>query len=186
MEKANATPIDTLDLATAHAGTHDRKVYAAQLTRYVLRKSKFRQLSEDNSVQVYLPRQAAIDAGSSLIEIVAKDATGLAGARQAIIGIVRKLPPVNFGLVEVDSLIHRHLIGKKGKNIKVFEEKRGVEVVFPPDGEDRSDILLVFSGEGNAAEVLAGACFFLPFLCFRLLTSPLKRRGPHRDPLDGQ
>lgn len=157
MNKANATPIDTLDLTTAHAGSHDRKEYAASLTRYVLRKSKFRALSDENKVQVYMPRQAAIDAGSPLIEIVGKDGTesNLAGARQAIIAIVRKLPPVNFAIVEVDSLIHRHLIGKKGKNIKTFEQQKGVEVVFPPE-EDRSDILLVFSGEGSAAEVLDG------------------------------
>ncbi|KAK4054162.1 hypothetical protein OIV83_001188 [Microbotryomycetes sp. JL201] len=154
MEKANATPIDTLDLMTAHAGNHDRKTYAGWITRYVLVKGKFRQLAEENNVNVYLPRQSAIDAGTPLIEIVGKDSSSnIAGARQAIIAIVRKLPPVNFTVVDVDSLVHRHLIGKKGQNIRNFE-KKDVEIIFPPEGEDRNDVLLVYVGEGGAQQIL--------------------------------
>jgi hypothetical protein len=157
MEKADAAPVETLDLSTAHRGTHDTKAYASYLTRYVLRKSKFRKLSEEHDVQVFLPRTASIEAGSPLIEIVGKEAgsAGVSGARTAIINIVRALPPTHFSVVEVDSLVHRHLIGKKGSKIKAFEEKNSVEVVFPPDGEDRPDILLVFTGEGDAVAVLA-------------------------------
>ncbi|KAM0748974.1 hypothetical protein T439DRAFT_58756 [Meredithblackwellia eburnea MCA 4105] len=155
MEKSNATPIDTLDLTTAHRGTHDTKAYSEYVTRYVLRKGKFKALSEQNNVQVYLPRPAAIEAGTPIIEIVGKTAEDVAGARQAIIAIVRTLPPPHFAVVHVDSLIHKHLIGKKGSKIKAFEEKRGVEVVFPPDSEDRSDILLVYTGEpAKASEIL--------------------------------
>ena len=160
MEKANATPVDTLDLLGAHGGTHDKKLYAANLTRYVLRTSKFRKLSEEHSVSVYLPRPAAIEAGAPIIEIVGKDDAGVKGARQEIINIVRTLPPANFATLDVDSLIHRHLIGKKGSKLKVFQEKRNVELVFPPEGEDRSDILLVFTGEGNPAQTLEGTPSF--------------------------
>lgn len=164
MEKANATPIDSLDLMTAHAGSHDRRQYASALSRFVVRRGKFRQLAEQHRVGVYLPRQSAIENGApALIEIVGREGgdSDMAGARQAIIGIVRKLPPANFAVVNVDSLIHRHLIGKKGTKIKAFEEKRKVEVVFPPQaeegGEDRSDIVLVFTGEGaDAKTVLEG------------------------------
>ncbi|SGY13363.1 BQ5605_C010g05845 [Microbotryum silenes-dioicae] len=160
MQKANATPIESLDLLTAHAGTHDRKVYASHLARYVLRRSKFRALSDANRVQIFLPRQAAIERGDAQLEIVGQDKEGLAAARQAVIDIVRKLPPAAFAIVEVDSLIHRHIIGKGGKSIKALEEKRGVEVIFPPDGEDRSDILLVSataSSPAAAAEALGAA-----------------------------
>ncbi|KAK4054370.1 hypothetical protein OIO90_003603 [Microbotryomycetes sp. JL221] len=154
MDKANATPIDTLDLMSAHAGNHDRKTYAGQITRYILVKGKFRQLAEDNNVNVFLPRQSAIDAGTPLIEVVGKDSSSnMAGARQAIIAVVRKLPPSVFSVVDVDSLVHRHLIGKKGNNIRNFE-KKNVEVVFPPEGEDRNDVLLVYTGEGDAQQTL--------------------------------
>lgn len=160
MAKSEATPLDTLDLSTAHKGTHDKLAYASYLTRYVVRKAKFRQLAETHDVQVYLPRNAAIAAGQPIIEIVGKEggAEGMAGARKDIISIVRALPPSHFAIVEVDSLIHRHLIGKKGSKIKAFEEKNGVELVFPNDGEDRPDILLVFTGQGAPEVVLAGSC----------------------------
>ncbi|KAK4705915.1 hypothetical protein P7C70_g280, partial [Phenoliferia sp. Uapishka_3] len=155
LAKAQATPVDTLDLSTAHRGSHDKMAYAANVTRYILRKGRFRQLSDDNDVQVYLPRPAAIAAGTPTIEIVGKDVENVKAARTAIIAVVRTLPPTNFAIVDVDSLIHKHLIGKKGSKVKAFEEKRGVEVIFPPDGEDRSDILLVFTGESSKAiEVL--------------------------------
>ncbi|SCV69949.1 BQ2448_1343 [Microbotryum intermedium] len=160
MQKASATPIESLDLLTAHAGTHDRKVYASHLARYVLRRGKFRALSDANHVQIFLPRQAAIERGDAQLEIVGQDKEGVYAARQAVIDIVRKLPPAAFAVVEVDSLIHRHVIGKGGKTIKSLEEKRGVEVIFPPDGEDRSDILLVSASAASpaaAAEALRAA-----------------------------
>lgn len=127
---------------------------------------------------MYLPRAVSIEAGSALIEIVGKDAAGLAGARAEIITIVRALPPAIFAVVEIDSLIHRHLIGKKGNKIKAFEEKRSVEVVFPPDGEDRSDILLVYSGEGSAEEVLAGSSLPARVPDFRSPLSHLQKSAP--------
>ena len=162
MAKSDATPVDSLNLKIAHTGSHDTKQYASNVTRYILRKSKFRQLSEDNHVQVYLPRSASIAADSPTIDIVGQTAENVAAARMAIIAVVRTLPPTNFAIVHVDSLVHKHLIGKKGAKVKAVEEKRGVEVIFPPDGEDRSDILLVFTGEGSkAVAVLSGDLFCL-------------------------
>lgn len=159
MEVSNSEPIETLDLLTAHRGNHDTKAYSSHLTRYLLRKSKFQSLSAQHSVQVYLPRSTAIEAGTPLIEIVGKDAAGLAGARKDVIAIVRALPPAHFWVVQVDALNHRHLYsGKNGKKIKAMEEEKKVEVLFPEEGSDRSDILLVYTGEGAAS--LALACKF--------------------------
>lgn len=167
MEVSNSEPIETLDLLTAHRGNHDTKAYSSHLTRYLLRKSKFQALSTQHSVQVYLPRASAIEAGTPLIEIVGQDAVGLAGARKDVISIVRALPPANFWTVNVDALNHRHLYsGKNGKKIKALEEEK-IEVLFPAEGSDRSDILLVYSGEGAATQALACELYFLvsPFPC---------------------
>lgn len=157
MEVAASTPIEALDLLNAHRGTHDAKLYSSHLTRYVLRKSKFRKLSEEHSVQVYLPRASSIQAGTPYIEIVGQNAASIAAAKKDIITIVRALPPTNFTVVEVDSLNHRHLSGgKNGKQIRALEEQKNVEVLFPAEGDDRSDILLVYSGEGVPTQALAG------------------------------
>lgn len=169
MEKANATPIVTLDLTNAHGGSYDRKLYASSVCRFIHRKSKFRNLARDNSVEVFLPEPSAIERGSPLIEIVGSP-EGAAGAKAEIITIVRALPPSRFMIVHVDSLLHRHLsTGKTGTKIKAYE-KRGAEMILPPEGEDRSDILLAFSGAETEAEAtLTGAFYHSQSSCMTLL-----------------
>jgi hypothetical protein len=166
MEKANAIPVISLDLKGAHSGTHDKLIYAASVTRYLTKHSTFRQLSLDHTVEIFLPSQAATEAGSPLIDIVGSSPSAVAEAKLAIINIVRALPPSRFLITEVDSLLHRYLsTGKNGVRIKNFE-KRGAEMILPTE-EETSDVLLVFSGEGNPEPILNGA----------FLLSPLRRLG---------
>ncbi|GJN91319.1 hypothetical protein Rhopal_004339-T1 [Rhodotorula paludigena] len=155
MDIASATPVETLDLFTAHRGAHDPRVYAQQLARYLIVKSRLRPIALSSGTQIYLPRLEAIpNAPNAWLEIVgatqgdgATGAQGVAQARGAVIAEVRKLPPTAFDVVDVDSLVHRHLIGKKGARVKQFEKDHSVEVVFPPADAGRSDVLLVYTGE---------------------------------------
>ncbi|GAA5925903.1 hypothetical protein JCM1841_004035 [Sporobolomyces salmonicolor] len=154
MDLASATPVEQLDLLTAHRGTHDPRLYARNLARYLLVKSKLRPIASASSTTIYLPRPASITPSSAnaFLEIVgssAEAAAGVAQARQAVIGEVRKLPPSVFETVEIEELVHRHLIGKRGAKIRGIEKERKVEVVFPKEGEGR-EVLLVYVGEDAA------------------------------------
>ncbi|GAA5910318.1 hypothetical protein JCM5296_000557 [Sporobolomyces johnsonii] len=154
MDLASATPVEQLDLLTAHRGTHDPRLYARNLARYLLVKSKLRPIASASSTTIYLPRPASIapSSANAFLEIVgssAEAAAGVAQARQAVIGEVRKLPPSVFETVEIDELVHRHLIGKRGTKIRAIEKERKVEVVFPKEGEGR-EVLLVYVGEDAA------------------------------------
>lgn len=155
LDVAGATPVETLDLFTAHRGAHDPRAYAAHLARYLIVKARLRPVAVQSGTQIYLPRLEAIpNAQNAWLEIVGSaegsGQDGVAQARTAVIGEVRRLPPSAFDVVEVDPLVHRHLIGKKGARVKQFEKEHSVDVVFPPADADRNDVLLVFVGENPA------------------------------------
>ncbi|GAA5853322.1 hypothetical protein JCM9279_003358 [Rhodotorula babjevae] len=156
MDVAGAAPVEQLDLLTAHRGAHDPRAYAAHLARYLIVKQRLRPVALSSGTQIFLPRADQIpDAPNAWLEIVGDaDGSGLDGvaqARSAVIAEVRRLPPSAFDVVEVDALVHRHLVGKKGARVKHLEKEHAVDVVFPPaDALDRNDVLLAFVGDNPA------------------------------------
>jgi hypothetical protein len=155
MDLASAAPVESLDLFTAHRGPHDPREYATNLARYLIVRSRLRPIALASGTQIYLPRLDAIPTlPNAYLEIVGSTAEegttgaqGVAQARQAVIGEVRRLPPSVFETVEIDSLVHRHLIGRKGSKVRQYEKDHSVDVVFPPPESGRSDVLLVYTGE---------------------------------------
>ena len=155
MDVAGAAPVEQLDLLTAHRGAHDPRAYAAHLARYLIVKQRLRPVALSSGTQIFLPRADQIpDAPNAWLEIVGdadgSGPDGVAQARSAVIAEVRRLPPSAFDVVEVDPLVHRHLIGKKGARVKHLEKEHAVDVVFPPADADRNDVLLAFVGENPA------------------------------------
>ncbi|KEI39517.1 uncharacterized protein L969DRAFT_49218, partial [Mixia osmundae IAM 14324] len=150
MEKANSAQIDTIDLATVHRLSAGQSGYPAQLQRYLSRRSKLRALQEEYGAQIYLPRPGD---DKSLVEIVGKDAKIVAAARSAVLALLKTLPPPAFSVAKIDPLLHRHLIGKQGLRLTAFEQKKGVEVLFPSerDAGDQSEVLLVLSNVNAAS-----------------------------------
>ena len=157
MAKANAAAVDTVDLATIH-GINTPAGYTKQVARYLLAKAKLRKVADEEGVQIFIPRSAD---SHSTIDIVAtqgpkgpQEAVG--AARKKVLEVLKPLAPSVFASVEVDPLVHRFLIGRKGNRISSFEEKNSVQVVFPPqstpsDSEDAKNILLVFVGQDHSS-----------------------------------
>ncbi|GAA5947455.1 hypothetical protein JCM3775_002091, partial [Rhodotorula graminis] len=158
MDLADAAPVEQLDLLTAHRGAHDPRAYAAHLARYLLVKARLRPVALSSGTSIFLPRADTIpNASNAWLEIVSDGAEGGSGlegvaqARAAVIAEVRRLPPSAFDVVEVDPLVHRHLVGgKKGARVKQLEKEHSVDVVFPPADADRNDVLVVFVGDDPA------------------------------------
>ncbi|PWN46954.1 hypothetical protein IE53DRAFT_382491 [Violaceomyces palustris] len=153
MEKANAVRVEVVDVVAAHRGSGggvDALEHAKNLLRWISVSGKIPR--SQGGAQIYLPRPAIVESsGTAQIEIVGPAADEVAAARETVAELVKRVPPSFIQQVDVDPLLHRFIIGKKGQGLKPFEA-RGVDLVFPPatssaDGESRSDVLLVLSAQ---------------------------------------
>lgn len=150
MEKANAVRVDVVDLGTLHPGSGLE--HAKRLAQWLANGH----LPKVPGVQLFVPRPAAIDAaGSVQVEVVGADPAQVAVARAELERIATSLPPAAVRVVDIDPLLHRHVIGRKGQGVKQHEA-RGVDIVMPPEGTARSDVLLIASrtDANSAVEVL--------------------------------
>jgi predicted PilT family ATPase len=83
-----------------------------------------------------------------VIEFVGEDKAQVTKAKEEVVQVVKSVLPAGVAVVEIDSLVHSILIGKKGAKIAQFEQANNVTTVFPPAAEDSSEVLLVYTGEG--------------------------------------
>ncbi|GAA6024660.1 hypothetical protein JCM11491_003456 [Sporobolomyces phaffii] len=155
MDLAAATPVEQLDLLTAHRGTHDPRAYARSLSRYLLAKERLAKVARDTETKIYLPRPDEIGphAATAYLEIVGDAAAPdrVATARGLVIAEVRKLPPTVFATVaDVEPLVLRYVVSKRANKVKALEKEHSVEVVFPPTGAGRGEILVVYGGDDAA------------------------------------
>lgn len=155
MEKANAVRVEVVDIVALHrANARDPVGHAKHVLRWLHVGGK---IPKSQSVQIYLPRPAIVESlGTAQIEIVGSDASQVTVARETLQDLVKSITPSQIQELSVDPLLHRFIIGKKGQGLKQYEA-RGVEVLFPPapsspDGDSRSDVLLVLSGSDLPAD----------------------------------
>lgn len=154
MEKANAVRVEVVDVIAAHRSlAKDPVGHAKHVLRWLNVGGK---IPRSSTAQIYLPRPAIVEStGNVQIEIVGSDAAEVSKLRETIQELVKSLPPSFVEEIEVDPLLHRFIIGKKGQGLKPYEA-RGVDVLFPPassnaDGDSRSDVLLVLGGSSVVA-----------------------------------
>ena len=154
MEKANAVRVEVVDVVAAHRSlAKDPVGHAKHVLRWLNVGGK---IPRSSTAQIYLPRPAIVEStGNVQIEIVGSDASEVSKLRETIQELVKTVPPSFVEEIEVDPLLHRFIIGKKGQGLKPYEA-RGVDVLFPPasssaDGDSRSDVLLVLAGSSVVA-----------------------------------
>lgn len=141
IKKANAVRVETIDVGAAHRDLEHAKV----LLRWLSISGK---IPRDQNVQVHLPRPAALESsGVAHIEIVGEDPSSVAAVRSQLDGLVKTITPALVTVMDIDPVLHRFIIGKKGASLTQYS-KKGVDVLFPPvsdaAGEDaRSDVVLV-------------------------------------------
>jgi hypothetical protein len=119
INKANAIAVETLDLSSVHrssSSSSDPLVYGKSLVRYLVKSSKFRKISEAHApTKIYPPFPAAIETSNTVVvELVGEDRSKVASAKAELMALVSSLGPASLEHVEIDSLIHKFLIGKKG------------------------------------------------------------------------
>ncbi len=158
MEKANAVRVEVVDVVAAHRQlTQDPVSHAKHLLRWLNVGAK---IPRSPTAQIYLPRPAIVEStGNVQIEIVGSDPAEVSKLRESVSELVKAVPPAFVEQIDVDPLLHRFIIGKKGHGLKQYEA-RGVDVLFPPasasaDGDSRSDVLLVLGGSSAVAALPA-------------------------------
>lgn len=149
MEKANAVRVEVVDVVAAHRSlAKDPVGHAKHVLRWLNVGGK---IPRSSTAQIYLPRPAIVEStGNVHIEIVGSDASEVSKLRETIQELVKTVPPFFVEEIDLDPLLHRFIIGRKGQSLKPYEA-RGVDVLFPPasssaDGDSRSDVLLVLAG----------------------------------------
>lgn len=154
MDKANAIAVEMIDVVALHrTNTSDSLSHAKRILRFLLRTSRLRNIAEAHGVKVYPPFASTVTAtGAVVIEVVGEDRAKVSKAKEDVVQIVKSVLPAGVAVVEIDSLVHSILIGKKGAKIAQFETANNVTTVFPPPAEDSSEVLLVYTGEGLPAD----------------------------------
>jgi predicted PilT family ATPase len=144
MNKANAVNVEIVDVASIHRDLN----HAKTLLRWLSVSGK---LPREPNVQVFIPRAAIVEStGSTQIEIVGADADSVNLVRSQVDSLVKSIPPSFTSTLDIDPLLHRFIIGKKGAGLNQYA-KKGVDVVFPAaptddsTGEARSDVTLVLA-----------------------------------------
>ena len=153
MTKANSVAVETVDLVAAHRDVE----HARRLLRWLQSSGKLRNASAGGVAQIYAPREAMLDkTGQAAIEIVGGDSSSpdvakqVADARSAVEKLVNKTTPACVKVIQVDQLVHRYIIGRKGANLKQYEAKN-VFLTFPQlseaAGPNANEVHLVFFDE---------------------------------------
>ena len=157
MDKANAITVEMVDVAALHRINTSDPAHARNVLRYLQRSSRLRTIGEAHGVKVYPPFASAVASGHIVIEVVGADKAQVAKAKEQVSAAVKSATPAKIATVTIDPLVHSLLIGKKGNKISQFESAHNVTTVFPPSGEESSDVLVVYTGEGNGKDAIAAA-----------------------------
>jgi hypothetical protein len=154
MDKANAIAVEMVDVVALHrTNTSDSLSHAKRILRFLTRSSRLRSIAEAHGVKVYPPFASTVSAtGNVVIEVVGEDRAKVSKAKEEVAQVVKSILPAGVAVVEIDSLVHSILIGKKGAKIAQFESANNVTTVFPPVSEDSSEVLIIFTGEGLPAD----------------------------------
>ncbi|KAK9456481.1 hypothetical protein V1511DRAFT_457907 [Dipodascopsis uninucleata] len=150
LAKANSIVVDSLDVSKSHG---KNRSHAGDLTRYFLVTKKLQAIEKESDVQIFVPQSRDIfDVNSAdlVYDIAGKSNESVKKARKEIIDLVNGIPPVRvFHLSGIDPLIHRHIIGFKGRNIQKVKEQFGVETIIPDETDGSTDIILVYDGKSD-------------------------------------
>lgn len=115
-----------------------------QLLTYMTRIDYEATLANDHpDVSIFTPSPATI-AQASVLNI---DIAGEKSAVDAVIKQISQFIGKVFGAtreVSIDWLIHRVIQGKNAKKLKQFHEAHNVQVFFPPESGEQSEVLLVY------------------------------------------
>ncbi|KAK6343619.1 hypothetical protein TWF730_011210 [Orbilia blumenaviensis] len=163
MAKANSMSFDSLDISRAHGAalandiTRQRQ-HARDLVRYFRKAKEIQRIENELEVQISLPKTEVLyDLNTGVnLEITGKSAENVKKAKTSVINIVNTHPPSRLSYVEIEPLLHRHIIGAKGRNLQKIKDDHSVEVLFADEDDQDAEIVLIYEGS-SGTQALAEA-----------------------------
>jgi len=150
MEKANSVSLTTLDILPAHKSRTDNPArHSRDLTRYFLRTKEFHRLETEHQVSIHFPRIADLEDENikdCVWEISGKVKQNVDKVRVILRDLVKDYPPHRFAYIEIDSLLHRHIVGRNGRNLQKVNKENSVEIMLATEDESDSEVCIVYVG----------------------------------------
>ncbi|KAK6346602.1 hypothetical protein TWF696_006723 [Orbilia brochopaga] len=160
MNKANSMSLDTIDISRAHANAFANEValqrqHARDLARYFRKIREIQRIESECDVQISLPKTDVLyDPNTGVVfEIVGKESDNVKKAKMNVINVVNAHPPSRIGYTDIEPLLHRHIIGAKGRNLQKIKEDHGVEILFADEDDQDSQVVLVYEGPSGTQSV---------------------------------
>ncbi|KAF3932353.1 Vigilin [Dactylellina cionopaga] len=160
MNKANSMTYDSIDISRAHGPALDKDVtlqrqHARDLARYFRKIREIQRIENEFDVQILLPKTDILyDINSGVtFEITGKDKENVKKAKEDVIKIVNAHPPTRLHYTDIEPLLHRHIIGAKGRNLQKIKDDHGVEVLFADEDDQDSQVVLIFEGPSGTQTV---------------------------------
>ncbi|EWC46448.1 hypothetical protein DRE_04391 [Drechslerella stenobrocha 248] len=153
MGKAESMSIDDIDIARAHAAALNSEItrqrqHARDLARYFRKVREIQRIENEFDVQISLPKTDDLYNPETgvVFEITGKEKVNVQKAKASIVAIVNCHPPSRVAYTEIDPLLHRHIIGAKGRNLQRIKDDHSIEVLFADEDDQDSQVVLVYEG----------------------------------------
>lgn len=153
--KANSIYIDSLDITQAHSSVIDRTAHARDITRYFLKKKEISRIEKEYQVRITLPPIDTLskpNPTSIVYEFAGNNLESVKNAKKEVIILVNSYPPYRILRLNLDPLLHCHIIGHKGRNLQKIREQYYIDALFSNEDSFNSEIVLIY--EGKPGEIL--------------------------------
>ncbi|KAF2802244.1 uncharacterized protein BDZ99DRAFT_576946 [Mytilinidion resinicola] len=141
-ELASSMQMARADIARQHGNA---QAHARNVTRYLKQRQAIEELERQHEASIILPSTE----GSTAWEIFARDGKNMLKARNDIMSLISSHPPSRISNMTVDPFYHQFL---QQRNAQQIRDDKGVQIVFPDEAEDSSDLILVFEGLEPSAD----------------------------------
>ncbi|KAG5519178.1 hypothetical protein PMAC_002266 [Pneumocystis sp. 'macacae'] len=157
MDKAKSMHIDLLDITNAHSLEADQTAYAKDISRYLLKKKEITRIEKDYQVQITPPAlETLLKPGSDhIIYEFAGNIENVKNAKKELMKLINSYPPYCILRLNLDPLLHCHIIGQKGRNLQKIREQYFIDALFSDEDSFNPEIVLIY--EGKPGEELSSA-----------------------------
>ncbi|KAG5439234.1 hypothetical protein PCANB_001533 [Pneumocystis canis] len=158
MDKVKSKHMDSLDIFNSQSLTVDNILYVRDITRYFLKKKEIIRIEKEYQVQITFPALDMLlkqNPSSFIYEFIGNSVEDVKNAKKDLMNLFNLYPPYRISRLNLDPLLHCHLIGQKGRNLQKIREQYFVDVLFSDEDSFNSEIVLIY--EGKAGEDLLPA-----------------------------
>ncbi|KAF2494536.1 hypothetical protein BU16DRAFT_539816 [Lophium mytilinum] len=139
---ASSMQMALADIAKQHGNA---QAHARNVTRYLRQRQAIEELERQHEASIILPTTE----GSTAWEIYARTGKSAMKARTDILSLISSHPPSRISNMTVDPFYHQFL---QQRNAQQIRDDKGVQLVFPDESEESSDLILVFEGPEPSAD----------------------------------